>query len=104
MYTSTPEFFQLLRKENVQVADAVVNLRSTVAGTSPLDMKTANLVLIAAATATKSGAALREHIQSALKAGATRDEIIGTILLLTPTVGIPVILFALPIAIQEMEN
>ncbi|HUW65132.1 MAG TPA: carboxymuconolactone decarboxylase family protein [Spirochaetia bacterium] len=104
MFVSTPEFFQLLRKENPLVADAVKNLRSTIAKTNPMDEKTSNLIIIGAATAMKSGAALREHIQAALKCGATREEIISTILILTPALGIPNILFALPIAIQEMEN
>jgi len=104
MYVSTPEFFQLLRKENPQVAEAAMRLRSAVSETNPLDEKTANLIIIGAATALRSASSLREHVQAAIKCGATREEIIGTILLLTPALGIPNILFALPIAIQEMEN
>ncbi|MDA8333767.1 MAG: carboxymuconolactone decarboxylase family protein [Peptococcaceae bacterium] len=104
MYVSTPEFFQLLRKENPQVAEAVRHLRSVISETNMLDEKTSNLIIIGAATAMRNAAALREHIQAALKCGATREEIVSTILLLTPALGIPNILFALPIAIQEMEN
>jgi 4-carboxymuconolactone decarboxylase len=46
-----------------------------------LDAKTAELVTIAAATASDSPNCLKVHLNAAMKAGATRDEILDTILL-----------------------
>lgn len=46
-----------------------------------MDVQTAELVTIAAATALKSEACLKVHISAAMKAGVTRDEILDTILI-----------------------
>jgi len=46
-----------------------------------MDVRTAELVTIAAAAALKSEACLKVHIAAAMKAGVTRDEILDTILI-----------------------
>jgi 4-carboxymuconolactone decarboxylase len=46
-----------------------------------MDERTAELVTIAAATALKSEACLKVHIAAAMKAGATRDEVLDAILI-----------------------
>lgn len=46
-----------------------------------MDARTAELVTIAAATALKSEACLKVHIAAALKAGASRDEVLDAILI-----------------------
>ncbi len=46
-----------------------------------MDVRTAELVTIAAAAALKSEACLQVHIAAAMKAGVTRDEILDTLLI-----------------------
>jgi len=46
-----------------------------------MDVRTAELVTIAAAAALKSEACLKVHISAAMKAGVTRDEILDTLLI-----------------------
>lgn len=66
-----------------------------------LDIKVRELTAVAALTAVATKAAdvpLRVHINAALTAGATRDEVIETILNVTPYFGYPVVQQAMRIA------
>lgn len=61
----------------------------------PLKEKTRWLIKIAASACSLSEYALESHIEKALKAGCTEDEIEHTILLIAPTVGFPRMMNAL---------
>lgn len=54
-----------------------------------LDLKTRELIVIAAATASDCAAEVGLHARGALNRGATRDEIVETILQCSPYVGFP---------------
>ena len=71
------------------VIAAVENLGTTVRGLGALDEKTSHLVQLAAAATGKSEGAVHSHTKRALKAGATREEIYHTLLLLITTIGFP---------------
>ena len=78
-----------ISKRYPEVIAALENLGTTVRGIGPLDEKTSHLVQLAAAAAAKSEGSVHSHTRRALKAGATREEIYHTLLLLISTVGFP---------------
>jgi 4-carboxymuconolactone decarboxylase len=78
-----------ISKRYPDVITALDNLGKTVRGVGPLDEKTSQLVQLAAAAATRSEGSVHSHTRRAIKAGATRDEIYHTLLLLISTVGFP---------------
>ncbi|MDA3955308.1 carboxymuconolactone decarboxylase family protein [Oceanispirochaeta sp.] len=63
----------------------------------PLDEKTRWLVKIAVSASSQYEYALQTHIEKALKAGCTPEEIEHTILLIAPSAGFPRMLSALMI-------
>jgi AhpD family alkylhydroperoxidase len=71
------------------VIEALEKLGSTIRGMGPLDEKTSHLIQIAAAATGRSEGAVHSHTRRAIKAGATRDEIYHTLLLLISTIGFP---------------
>lgn len=78
-----------ISKRFPDVIDAVEQLGTTVRSSGPLDQKTSQLIQLAAAAATKSEGSVHSHTRRAKKAGATREEIYHTLLLLISTIGFP---------------
>lgn len=85
--------------------EAYLAFRSVPQRKGPLPQKTKELILIAinAATTHLYAPGVRRHIQNALKAGATREEILETIQL-TTVMGIHACNLALPILAEELEK
>jgi AhpD family alkylhydroperoxidase len=63
----------------------------------PLDRKTRWLIKIAVSAASQYEYALQTHIEKALNAGCSREEIEHAVLLIAPTVGFPRMMNALMI-------
>jgi len=78
-----------ISKRYPDIIAALENLGTTVRGIGPLDDKTSHLIQLAAAAAAKSEGSVHSHTRRAQKAGASRDEIYHTLLLLITTVGFP---------------
>lgn len=78
-----------ISKHYPDVIAALENLGTTVRGVGPLDEKTSHLIQLAAAAAAKSEGSVHSHTRRAKKAGASRDEIYHTLLLLISTIGFP---------------
>ncbi|BHH84657.1 carboxymuconolactone decarboxylase family protein [Desulforhopalus sp. 52FAK] len=76
-------------KRYPDVISAVQELGSTVRASGPLDDKTSHLIQLAAAAAARSEGSVHSHTRRAQKAGATREEIYHTLLLLISTIGFP---------------
>lgn len=72
-----------------EVMAAVENLGSTVKDAGPLDSKSAELIQLAVAAAAHSTGSVHSHTRRALEAGATKEEIYHTLLLLISTMGFP---------------
>lgn len=85
--------------------EAYLAFRSVPQREGPLPQKYKELVLIAinAATTHLYGPGVRRHIQNALKAGATKEEILETIQL-TTVMGIHSCNLAIPILLEELEK
>lgn len=78
-----------ISKRYPEVIAAVENLGKSVRELGPLDEKTSHLVQLAAAAVAKSEGSVHSHTRRAVKAGASREEIYHTLLLLISTVGFP---------------
>lgn len=78
-----------ISKRYPDVISALEQLGSTVRSSGPLDDKTSHLIQLAAAAATRSEGSVHSHTRRAKKAGATREEIYHTLLLLISTIGFP---------------
>ncbi|MFT7673898.1 MAG: alkylhydroperoxidase/carboxymuconolactone decarboxylase family protein YurZ [Gammaproteobacteria bacterium] len=85
--------------------EAYLTFRSVPQNKGSLPQKTRELILIAinAATTHLYGPGVRRHVQNALKAGATQDEILETIQL-TTLIGIHSCNLAIPILLEEVEK
>jgi AhpD family alkylhydroperoxidase len=90
-----PDQFKSIRKRFEKYFRAVENLGKEARAAGPLNKKTAHLVQLAAAAASRSEGAVHSHTRRALDAGAKPAEIYHAIILLTSTVGFPTVSAAL---------
>ncbi|MGC9365182.1 MAG: carboxymuconolactone decarboxylase family protein [Fidelibacterota bacterium] len=68
-----------------------------------LDEKTRVLIMLAIQVNSPSPEAIKIIIPKAIRAGATRDEIIDTLILTIPVVGLSTVLKMLPFVLKELE-
>lgn len=104
MPRSTPKHYQEIKKRFGKFHEAVSTLGKTLKKAGPLDRKTAELIQLSAAAATRSRGSVQSHVRRAVKAGATEKEIFHTIILLTSTVGFPTVAAALSWAETELAD
>ncbi len=78
-----------ISKRYPEVIKALEDLGTTVRGIGPLDEKTGQLIQLAAAAAAQSEGSVHSHTRRAKQAGATREELYHTLLLLISTIGFP---------------
>lgn len=86
-----PQHFDQLKQRYPEYVEAVEALGETVRKAGPLDEKTCHLVQLAAAATARSEGAVHSHGRRARAAGASREEIHHTLLLLTSTIGFPAV-------------
>jgi 4-carboxymuconolactone decarboxylase len=87
--TVYPGWYSFIRKKHGKFIQALEQMGEAVRQEGPLDDKTAQLIQLAGAAASRSVGAVHSHTRRALKAGATPDEIYHTVILLTSTIGFP---------------
>lgn len=90
-----PDQFMSIRKRFEKYFKAVENLGKEARAAGPLNKKTAHLIQLAAAAATRSEGAVHSHTRRALEAGAKPAEVYHAIILLTSTIGFPTVSAAL---------
>ncbi len=97
--------WEQFRELDSEFLEAYLAFRSVPHRDGPLPVKYKELILIAinAATTHLYGPGVRRHIQNALKAGATKKEILETIQL-TTVMGIHSCNLAIPILMEEVTN
>ena len=97
--------WETFRELDPEFLEAYLAFRSVPQREGPLPQKVKELILIAinAATTHLYGPGVRRHIQNALKAGATQEEILETIQL-TTVMGIHSCNLAIPILLEEVEK
>lgn len=84
-----PEHFRSIQERFPDISGSLDNLRETIRQSSPLDAKTMHLIQVSAAAGIQSHGAVHSHVRQALEAGATREEIYHSVLLLISTIGFP---------------
>ena len=84
-----PGWYSFIKGKHPNFIKALEQLGEAVRLEGPLDEKTAHLVQLAGAAASRSEGSVHSHARRALKAGATPDEIYHSIILLTSTIGFP---------------
>ena len=92
---STSFIYHDITKQYPEVMEAWEKLGATVRSAGPLDEKTSHLIQLAAAAASRSEGAVHSHARRARNAGASREEIQHTLLLLISTIGFPQAMAAL---------
>lgn len=97
--------WEQFRELDPDFLEAYLAFRSLPQSKGPLEQKYKELILIAinAATTHLYGPGVRRHIQNALKAGASMDEILETIQL-TTVMGIHSCNLAIPILMEEVSK
>ena len=84
-----PKHFLSIQERFPDICSSLDNLRGAVRRAGPLDAKTSHLIQVAAAAGIQSHGALQSHVRQALEAGASRDEVYHSVLLLISTIGFP---------------
>jgi len=97
--------WEQFRELDPDFLEAYLAFRSVPQSQGPLEQKYKELILIAinAATTHLYGPGVRRHIQNALKAGASMEEILETIQL-TTVMGIHSCNLAIPILMEEVSK
>lgn len=84
-----PNHYESLKSRFPKAMEALENLGGSVRTEGPLDMKTGQLIQLAAAAVIQSEGGVHSHTRRALKAGASADEIYHALILLVSPVGFP---------------
>ncbi len=92
---SIPSHYLKIKKEFPDFIQDIENLGETCKNAGPLDAKTAHLIQLAAAVATKSEGAAHSHTRQLLQAGANPEEIKHAVILLASTIGFPAVMAGL---------
>lgn len=102
--STMPKNYKWMMSRFEKVLSAHQELGKALYETGPLDKKTAQLVKLAAAAATGSEGGVHSHSKRALEAGASKDEIYHTLILLTSSVGFSNAAAAVSWARDLLEN
>jgi AhpD family alkylhydroperoxidase len=92
--------YALFLKEAPEVAAAFDGLIKALIARGGLDDKTRQLIYIAMKAAQGDTLAVQFHVPMAMNAGATREEIVDTILLTLTVAGVKGVMTCLPTAIE----
>jgi len=97
--------WEQMRQLDPQFVEAYLRFRDVPHKSGPLPQKMKELILVAinAATTHMYAPGVRRHMAAALKAGATREELLETIELVT-IMGIHSANLAIPILLEEVEK
>ncbi|MCC6543030.1 MAG: carboxymuconolactone decarboxylase family protein [Nitrospirae bacterium] len=90
-----PSQYVSIKKRFREYSDAIDNLGKSTKEMGPLDERTSQLLQLAASAAIRSEGAVHSHVKRALDAGASREEIYHSLILLTSTIGFPTVSAAL---------
>jgi len=86
------DHYEKVKKYHPDYLEAVEKLGATVRQSGPIDKKNAQLIQLSASIASRSEGATHSHTKRALEAGASPEEIRHTVLLLTNTIGFPLVM------------
>jgi 4-carboxymuconolactone decarboxylase len=89
-----PDVFTAFIEQHPEIAEALRNVGSLCSNSGPLDQKTQHLIQLGIAVGIASKGGVRSHTRRALDTGATKAEIIQTVLLSATIIGFPAMIAA----------
>jgi alkylhydroperoxidase/carboxymuconolactone decarboxylase family protein YurZ len=96
--------YEIFQKECPELAEGFNNLVEVQRLLKGLDLKTKQLINIAIQTSTKNSRGVKFHAIMAYQAGATKDEIIGAVVMNLHLTGLVTVLECLPAALDGVEE
>ena len=97
-------FLEVLKEEAPAVSEAFFNLAGTLEKKGGLDAKTFQLVYIAIKASVGEVGAVCAHAAIAKKAGATREEVLGAVLITLMSNGVHGVQACLPAVLDAYDN
>lgn len=98
-----PGRYERIKANHPEYINALENLGETIRNGGPIDEKTGHLIQLAGAIAIRSEGSAHSHTRRALKAGATKEELYHTTILLTSVIGFPTVAAALSWIDDELD-
>jgi 4-carboxymuconolactone decarboxylase len=95
--------YEMVKSHHPDYVNAVEKLGETAKNSGPIGGKTAELIQIAASIAIRSEGATHSHTKRALAAGASKEEIRHTVIILTNTLGFPNVMAGLSWVIDILD-
>lgn len=89
-----PEIFKEFLDKHEKIAEAYRKVGDLTAQAGPIDSKTQHLIQLGVSIGNCSKGGVRSHVRRALEAGATKPEIIHTVLMSGTIVGFPAMIAA----------
>jgi len=89
-----PDIFKEFLDKHVEIADAYRKVGDLTAEAGPIDSKTQHLIQLGISIGNGSKGGVRSHARRALDAGATKSEIVQTVLMSGTIVGFPAMIAA----------
>ena len=96
--------YEIFQKECPELAERFNNLVEVQHSLKGLDPKTKQLINIAIQTSTRNPRGVKFHSIMAYQAGATKDEIIGAVVMNLHLTGLVTVLECLPAALEGLEE
>jgi alkylhydroperoxidase/carboxymuconolactone decarboxylase family protein YurZ len=96
--------YEIFQKECPELAERFNNLVEVQRSLKGLDQKTKQLINIAIQTSTKNSRGVKFHAIMASQAGATKDEIIGAVVMNLHLTGLVTVLECLPAALEGVDE
>lgn len=90
-----PKRYIKFKEDYPDVLNAYEQMGDAVHKSGPLDDKTRALIKLAISTGARLEGAVHSHARKAVKAGATKEEMLQVALLSLPTIGLPSMMAAL---------
>lgn len=84
-----PKRFEKFQKDFPEVASAYEQLGKAVHKAGPLNDNTRALIKLAISTGARLEGAVHSHTRKALEVGCSKEEILQTVMLALPTIGLP---------------
>jgi alkylhydroperoxidase/carboxymuconolactone decarboxylase family protein YurZ len=95
--------YEIFRQECPELAERFSNLVEVQRSLQGLDQKTKQLINVAIQTAIRNSQGVRMHAVLAHEAGATREEIVGAVVMNLHLTGLVTVLDCLPAALAGIE-
>jgi len=96
--------YEIFQKECPELADRFNNLVEVQRSLDGLDTKTKQLITIAIQTSARNPPGVKFHAVMAYQSGATKDEIVGAVVMNLHITGLVTVLECLPAALEGLEE